>query len=67
VLRFLRVVTQHYMLLQRNLIYTGIARGKKLVVLVGQKKALAIAGIMTDRRGGIRGCWRACGATDNKG
>jgi exodeoxyribonuclease V alpha subunit len=31
------------MLLQRNLIYTGITRGKKLVVLIGQKKALAIA------------------------
>ena len=37
------ILTQHYMLLQRNLIYTGITRGKKLVVLVGTKKALAIA------------------------
>jgi len=37
------VTTQHYMLLQRNLIYTGITRGKKLVILVGSKKALAIA------------------------
>jgi exodeoxyribonuclease V alpha subunit len=37
------VATQHYMLLQRNLIYTGITRGRKLVVLVGQKKALAMA------------------------
>ena len=37
------VLTQHYMLLQRNLLYTGITRGKKLVVLVGTKKALAIA------------------------
>lgn len=34
---------QQYMLLQRNLIYTGITRGKKLVVLIGQKKALAVA------------------------
>jgi exodeoxyribonuclease V alpha subunit len=34
---------QHYMLLQRNLLYTAITRGKKLVVLVGTKKALAIA------------------------
>ena len=34
---------QQYMLLQRNLIYTGITRGKKLVVVVGQRKALAIA------------------------
>ena len=37
------VVTQHYMLLQRNLIYTAITRGKRLVILVGTKKALAIA------------------------
>ena len=35
--------TQHYTMLQRNLLYTGITRGKKLVVLVGQKKAIAIA------------------------
>jgi len=42
------IATQHYMLLQRNLIYTGITRGKKLVVLVGQKKALAI-GVRNDR------------------
>jgi exodeoxyribonuclease V alpha subunit len=34
---------QQYMLLQRNLVYTGITRGKKLVVVVGQRKALAIA------------------------
>ena len=37
------VSTQHYPMLQRNLLYTGVTRGKKLVVLVGQKKALAIA------------------------
>jgi exodeoxyribonuclease V alpha subunit len=37
------VTTQHYPMLQRNLLYTGITRGKKLVVIVGQKKALAIA------------------------
>ena len=35
--------TQQYMLLQRNLIYTGITRGKNLVVLIGQRKALRIA------------------------
>lgn len=35
--------TSHFMLLHRNLLYTGITRGKKLVVLVGTKKALAIA------------------------
>jgi len=37
------IMTQHYMMLQRNLIYTGITRGKKMVVLVGTKKAVAIA------------------------
>ena len=37
------VMTQHYPMLQRNLLYTGVTRGKKLVVIVGQKKALAIA------------------------
>jgi exodeoxyribonuclease V alpha subunit len=37
------VLTQHYMLLQRNLFYTGVTRGKKLVILIGTKKALAIA------------------------
>jgi exodeoxyribonuclease V alpha subunit len=35
--------TQHYVLLQRNLLYTGITRGKRLVVLVGTKKAASIA------------------------
>ncbi len=39
----LPVVTQHYLLLQRNLIYTGITRAKKLVIMIGTKKALAIA------------------------
>ena len=34
---------QQYLLLQRNLIYTGITRGKKLVVLIGQRKAMAMA------------------------
>jgi hypothetical protein len=37
------VMTQHYAMLQRNLFYTGITRGKKLVVSIGQKKAVAIA------------------------
>jgi exodeoxyribonuclease V alpha subunit len=37
------VLTQHYMLLQRNLLYTGVTRGKRLVILMGTKKALAIA------------------------
>ena len=37
------VMTQHYAMLQRKLLYTGVTRGKRLVVLVGQKKAVAIA------------------------
>jgi exodeoxyribonuclease V alpha subunit len=43
------LLTQHYMLLQRNLLYTAVTRGKKLVVLVGTRKALAIA-VRNDRR-----------------
>jgi len=35
--------TTHFKLLHRNLLYTGVTRGKKLVVLVGTKKAIAIA------------------------
>jgi exodeoxyribonuclease V alpha subunit len=37
------VSTQHYPMLQRNLLYTAVTRGRKLVVLVGERKALAIA------------------------
>ena len=37
------VMTQHYTMLARNLLYTGVTRGKKLVVLVGQRKAIAMA------------------------
>jgi exodeoxyribonuclease V alpha subunit len=35
--------TSHFKLLNRNLLYTGITRGKKLVILVGTKKALGMA------------------------
>jgi exodeoxyribonuclease V alpha subunit len=37
------LATQQYLLLQRNLVYTGITRGKKVVVLIGQRKALGMA------------------------
>ncbi len=37
------LVTQHYMMLQRNLLYTGITRAKKLCVLTGSRRAIAIA------------------------
>ncbi len=44
----LPVVTQHYILLQRNLIYTAVTRGRKLVVMVGTRKALAM-GVKNDK------------------
>ncbi|MDJ0753367.1 MAG: ATP-dependent RecD-like DNA helicase [Ardenticatenaceae bacterium] len=37
------VTTQHYMMLQRNLLYTGVTRGKRLVILAGTRRAIAIA------------------------
>ena len=37
------VHTQHFVMLQRNLLYTAVTRGKRLVVLVGTRKALALA------------------------
>jgi helicase, putative, RecD/TraA family len=37
------LAVQHFTLLQRNLLYTGVTRGKQLVVIIGQTKALAIA------------------------
>jgi len=47
------LTTQHYAMLARNLLYTGVTRGKRLVVLVGQRRALAIA----VRNQGGRGRW----------
>ncbi len=44
------VSTQHYMMLQRNLLYTGLTRGRKLVVLVGAKAALQHAVRRADSR-----------------
>jgi exodeoxyribonuclease V alpha subunit len=37
------VLTQHYILLQRNLLYTAVTRGRRLVVVVGTRKAVALA------------------------
>jgi exodeoxyribonuclease V alpha subunit len=42
---------QHYMLLERNLLYTAVTRGKNLVVLIGQTKALAMA---VERLGSVK-------------
>jgi len=47
------LATQHYAMLARNLLYTGVTRGKRLVVIVGQRKALAMA----VRNGGARRRW----------
>ena len=44
----LPILSQHYVLLQRNLIYTAVTRGKRLVVMAGSKKALAM-GVKNDR------------------
>ena len=59
------VMTQHYTMLQRNLLYTGITRGKRLVVLVGQKKAIAIAvrNVSGRRRWSKLDEWLKLGAT----
>jgi exodeoxyribonuclease V alpha subunit len=58
------LTTQHYVMLQRNLVYTGVTRGKRLVVLVGQRKALAIAvkGAQTRRRWSKLREWLICSA-----
>jgi exodeoxyribonuclease V alpha subunit len=47
------LATQHYTMLARNLVYTAVTRGKRLVVIVGQRRAMAIA----VRSGGGRRRW----------
>ena len=47
--------TQHFLMLQRNLLYTGLTRGKKLVVLVGSRQALEMA---VRRQETVRRCSR---------
>ena len=49
------VHTQHYVMLQRNLLYTAVTRGKRLVVLVGSRKALGARGAQRRRRGALLG------------
>ncbi|MFQ5857187.1 MAG: ATP-dependent RecD-like DNA helicase [Anaerolineae bacterium] len=52
------ILTQHYMMLQRNLLYTAVTRARELVVLVGTKKAIAIAvrnDKVADRNSGLAG------------
>ena len=60
----LPIVTQHYLLLKRNLLYTGMTRGKKLVVVVGSKKAVGIAVRSDDTR--QRWTWLAERIRDQK-
>jgi exodeoxyribonuclease V alpha subunit len=53
--------------LQRNLLYTGVTRGKRLVVLVGQKKAVAIAvrNVSGWRRWSKLAAWMSADPTKN--
>ena len=44
------IVTQHFVMLQRSLLYTAVTRGKKLVVLVGSKRAISVAVNNADAR-----------------
>jgi exodeoxyribonuclease V alpha subunit len=44
------IVTQHFVMLQRSLLYTAVTRGKKLVVLVGSRRAVSIAVANADAR-----------------
>ena len=55
------MMMQHYMMLRRNLLYTGITRARKLVVLVGQKKAvgMAVKGKVETRRWSKLAEWMA--------
>ncbi|MDP6716975.1 MAG: ATP-binding domain-containing protein, partial [SAR202 cluster bacterium] len=53
------IMMQHYMMLRRNLLYTGITRGRQLVVLVGERRAIgmAVKGKVEDRRWSKLGEW----------
>jgi exodeoxyribonuclease V alpha subunit len=61
------VSTQHYTMLRRNLIYTGVTRGKKLVVLVGQPKAVAIAVKNVSGRRRWTKLWECLAGSDHAG
>lgn len=58
------IITQHYIMLQRNLLYTAVTRAKQMVVLVGSRKAVAIAvsnDKVTERFSGLKGRLQARG------
>ncbi|MCR4658064.1 MAG: ATP-dependent RecD-like DNA helicase [Lachnospiraceae bacterium] len=71
------VMMNHYVMLQRNLIYTGITRAKKILVLVGTKKALAYCvnhmvvdkrnTLLKDRLKGLLPKWEEAKVTDLRG
>jgi exodeoxyribonuclease V alpha subunit len=63
------VATQHYTMLRRNLVYTGVTRARQLVVVVGQRKAMAIAvkGGQTRRRWSKLREWLAAEAKEEAG
>lgn len=68
------LTTQHFPMLQRNLLYTAVTRGRRLVVIVGQKKALAIAvkGKRSGRRWSklrewLNGDWQTAAVPPNVG
>lgn len=46
----LPIYMQHYMMLSRNLIYTGLTRAKQLAIIIGAKKAISLAVNSTDRQ-----------------
>jgi exodeoxyribonuclease V alpha subunit len=57
------VMTQHYTMLQRNLLYTGVTRGKRLVVLVGQKEDITTVLGLTSPNGSQAACLRSALST----
>jgi exodeoxyribonuclease V alpha subunit len=57
--------TQHFLMLQRNLLYTAVTRGKRLVILVGTKKALGLAVRRQDTRRRCTALARRLNPTDN--
>jgi exodeoxyribonuclease V alpha subunit len=63
------LATQHYTMLRRNLVYTAITRGRQLVVLIGQRRALemAVRGAMEERRWSKLGDWLAEGRPPLRG
>ena len=63
------VTTQHYPMLQRNLLYTAVTRGRQLVVLVAQPKAVAIAvkGQLERRRWSKLGEWLTLATSERRG